>query len=206
MISRIRFRVWLPCAVTALMLCLCAISLATRRPSAKPDAPAAKSGEDTVTFSPSPYPKTSLLIKAAIVVDAPAIELGGLVLVIPLLLLGMPGGEVVWIGAGALLTPLIWFPIGRWVDQQIAGRLIAPRSWPLLRELGRFGLCSLSGVCLLAGIFSLTPLYHHRTSESVFLSAVLVLWCGGYMACSIAGGWRLQRRHSIESQAEGPHP
>lgn len=205
MISRIRFRVWLPCAVTALMLCLCAISVATRKPGAKPDAPA-KNGEDTVTFSPNPHPKTSLVTKVAIVIDAPAIELGAWVLVIPLLLLGVTGAEGMWIGAGALLTPLIWFPIGRWVDQQIAGRLIAHRRWPLLRELGRFGLCSLSGVCLLAGIFSLTPLYHHRTTESVFLSAVLVLWCGGYIACSIAGGWRLQRRHSMESQAEGPHP
>lgn len=205
MLSRVKFRLVLPCAVIAIMMCLFAVSVATMKPrEAARSALTEQTNSEAISFEPTFYKKTSLVFKGATAVDFPAIACG-VVVAIPLFAAGVQGGDVLWTGLGALFTPLIWWPLGRWVDEQIAGRFIAPRKKSRLREFFRILLRFLAGIYLLGGIMIALPSNHHRTEESNFMSAVLIVWCGGYLLCSFLGAWRIRRESLIAPAAPIAH-
>jgi hypothetical protein len=108
--------------------------------------------EQTVTFQPM-YPRPiPTPVKAAWILNLPSL-LGGVVLA------GVfhRESDASFIGFSALFVPLIWYPIGNWVDTQIApGRMARKRiasriaAW-VLRFLAVLGLTatvfSLQGGC-----------------------------------------------------------
>lgn len=199
MLRRWGFRRVLPVVMTAVQLGLLFATLAQewhlptnpgelhrRYP---PTAPTVNSdGTETVNFEMPREPKTSTLFKVATALSGPAM-LCGMILGIPLHLLGLEGGEVLWIVMSAVFGFVMWRQIGRWMDEQWA---ISRGSLPA-RSIrhdapGYFGPI-VACFPLALGIYGVT-LFHHRTAESSFIFWTWIAWSGGYVLLSLWGGKR----------------
>jgi hypothetical protein len=106
--------------------------------------------------------------KIALILELPAMFVASLICAVL-----VPRSETAWMYTSVPFVPLLWYPIGRWLDG-IFGyipRLCLPR---ILR-----GLLAVPAVgALLVSIGGLTPLYHHRTADSYWVFSGLVLWSG----------------------------
>jgi hypothetical protein len=203
----------LPVVMTAVQLGLFAASLALpREPWVIPVPPSVKdlsepqcSGENCeVTFYPAPEPRTGRILKAAMVLNLPAVFLGAFLVLSAGLahiphITGDPGAIVF----GAVFVPLIWYRIGRWVDGQRGLRNAAQANMSSLGEFWIFLVRLFAWAVLLMAIYGLTPAYHHRTRESSFLFAALILWLGAFLAGGLWSGWRMRRLAKAKMSLEG---
>jgi hypothetical protein len=145
----------------------------------------------TVTFRPMQPPPASLEFKIALMLSLPAVFLGGL------FSMWLPGEEERrMIGASILFVPLLWFSIGRWIDQLLAPD-VSVHAKRFLRAAGRMLLRGITAFLLFCVFIALTFQHHHQSSDQAFLMAALGLWCGGYLACSILGERTLRKRTTV---------
>jgi hypothetical protein len=94
----------------------------------------------------------------------------------------------------------VWFPIGRWLDEHVAGRHRArPFGKPEL--IRRSLLRALAVFLMVCAVFTLTPANHHRTLETNFMDCVLSAWAGANIAAS-AWGERYDRRQAMTFTAK----
>lgn len=106
--------------------------------------------------------------KIALILELPAMFLAiltGAVL--------LPQNDTAWIYLSIPLVPLVWYAIGRWLDGLLGyiARLRVPR---ILR-----GLLSVTAVgALMVSMAGITPLNHHRTSDTYWVLAGIALWSG----------------------------
>jgi hypothetical protein len=203
MAGRWPFRKLLPLVMTSVQLVLLALSLANQwhLPTSPaelhrrypPTVPRTASDEgETVSFSPEPREmKTSTLFKVATALSLPAMFCG-VMIGLPLVLLGIGGGEAWRIGLSALVGIVMWRQIGRWVDEQ---RAMSSGIVPF-RTRARFALqwiLRLLAFCLL-GLFILNVAFErrHLTTEAAFLSWTWIVWNCVYLSLSFWG----ERRES----------
>ena len=128
-----RFRVLLPLIMTGVQLGLLTASLAIHRePWVLPTLPEPQaqaqddcSGENcTVSFSPSPEPSAGNILKLAIVLNLPAVFPGPILDVVAALIhFPHPPGEPSQIGFSAVFVPVIWYRVGRWMDDLASPRM-----------------------------------------------------------------------------------
>jgi len=133
--------------------------------------------------------KTSGILKADLVLNLPALLLGGIVV-----------GLLQWHGDPALMAvstvfvALIWFRIGRSIDEQRA------RIPPGSRSATKFGLAkrlilrTAALLFLIVALSGFTPVYHHRTGETDSLFGIIILWCAPYLVFSFWGQRRPKGR------------
>lgn len=140
---------------------------------------------------PAPIPaesKTSPLVKADFVFNLPALSLGYLLV-----------GLLRWHGDPALAAvstafiALMWFRIGRWVDDQRARTPVQSMKRSELRRATRIIVRNFAVVFLLIGLTGLTA-YHHRTRGSDGLCVLTVLWSALYLIGSFWGAHRLRMK------------
>jgi len=133
---------------------------------------------DSVTSRP-----LTLAFKLSIVLNLPAFFVGAL-----LVAAFSRGSELSALWASTLFVPVLWFGIGRWLDGILGyrvRRLRAPVTWRAFWAL-------LATISLLIGIASVTPLDHHVTDDTIWVSSALILWsmlllvisASGYIRCS----------------------
>jgi hypothetical protein len=106
--------------------------------------------------------------KIAAILDLPAMFVA--MLTVSVL---FPRNELASMYASVVLAPLVWYGVGRWVDGLLG--YIPP--WRISRSLRRVFFFLFSTV-LCVSIAGVTPLYHHRTADSYWIFAGLILWCG----------------------------
>jgi hypothetical protein len=184
----LKFRWILPFLLTLANLSLFAISMShgpgTRtflRQSASADfRNVVLQDDETFTFKPLEPPEASWELKTAIVLNLPAVFLGIIVAAI----LQRTGDSAV-IGFASCFVPILWNRIGLWIDRQFG--LAAPRKRLLLSSVLRFLFRLLAGFLLIAMVLSLTFEGHRLGHERMFISCVLILWSGVYLACSFRG-------------------
>lgn len=83
-----------------------------------------------------------------------------------------PRNEMAWMYVSIAFVPPVWYCIGRWLDGLLG--YIAPLR--LSRTLrGLVALPSAGFLCLAVG--GVTPLYHHRTTDSYWVFTGTILWC-----------------------------
>jgi hypothetical protein len=174
--------------MVALNLCLLGVSIATE-PKPQPAAPITKPADsgETVTFSPAPYPPTSTVFKIAMILSLPAMFVGGIVASFV-----THSGQAMDIAFCTILVFPLWYRIGNWFDRERAPTA-PPQPSPVRDALRGFARAAV-GFLLALGIISLTPAYHHRTRETFFFALAYSLWCAGYLACSLWGEQRDNRR------------
>jgi hypothetical protein len=142
----------------------------------------------TVTFQAT-EPKASGLIKADAVLNLPALFLGEIL-----------AGILQWHGDPALMAvstvfvPLIWFRIGRSVDEQRGTVSGGSKRASKFRFAIRLTLRTAASVFLIVALQGLTPAFRHHTSDTDFLFGTLILWCAAYLVCSFWGQRRLKKR------------
>ncbi len=205
--KRLRFRLLLPLVMAGLQVGLFAASLIFHNEPWVVASPAevqagsqpACSGDDcTVSFVPPPEPRLGEILKAAMVVNFPAVFLG-VILQVLANLIHVPhvSGEPALIAFGAVFVPPVWYRTGKWVDGQVNGRTfgtpapsIAMATWKFVARAFAWFTLSLMMVNVLFG-------HHHLTR---FFSAIWILWTGGFLACGLLGDWRTKQsgQHSRE--------
>jgi hypothetical protein len=85
-------------------------------------------------------------------------------------------------------VPLIWYPIGKWIDGQF--RPIPTGKKRLAGRIARRALRMLSILGLLVCLFGF---HDWESSESAFDFMPLAWWCTWYLFCSFWGDRRLRR-------------
>jgi hypothetical protein len=176
LMHRIGFRRGLPLAFTLIHVALVWFSLAHQPHAASVVSRA--SGYRSVAYQEGivgvpmdqlrEQPPLQAAQKIALILELPAMFVASLICAVL-----VPRSETAWMYTSVPFVPLLWYPIGRWLDG-IFGyipRLCLPR---ILR-----GLLAVPAVgVLLVSIGGLTPLYHHRTADSYWVFSGLVLWSG----------------------------
>jgi hypothetical protein len=174
--------------MVALNLCLLGVSISTE-PKPERAAPVTKQSDsgNTVTFSPTLYPPTSATFKAAVILNLPALLVGGTVAMFL-----RHGGQTMDIAFGAIFAFPLWFRIGRWFDRQRAPE--GPKALSPGRDTVRVVARIAVGLLLALSINGLTRAFHERTNETICFSLAYSLLCACYLACSFWGGWREKGR------------
>ena len=94
-------------------------------------------------------------------------------------------------------VPLIWYPIGKWIDGQF--RPIPTGKKRLAGRIARWALRVLSILGLLECLFG----FHNWESSDPFEFVPLALWCTWYLFCSFWGERRLRRLWIERNAHEG---
>jgi hypothetical protein len=181
MLGRIGYRRVLPISITLLQI-LISILASTNQQGIRrawnalrfPEYRTVAFQEDagTVHFVPM-TPVSSPEFKAAMLLNLPAICVAAIVGALSGL---HPEGdaEILWISV--LFVPLVWYPIGRWIDIRLGlvKRTLKPDS--SLRRSGRRLSCGVAGALLVVSLTGTTPLYHHNTRETYWVWTAMILW------------------------------
>jgi hypothetical protein len=198
------FRVLLPLIMTATQLGLLATSLIIHRepwvlsppPKLQVQSQSDCSGADcTVTFEAPPEPRAGRILKAAMLLNLPAVFLGDVVH-IATSVLHVPHfqGEPSLLLCTALFVPLIWYRVGKWLDDQRTLNQFTQQglktSWTVV---ARVAVWCLFGLLLITFLIE-----RHRQPEATrFLSAVAALWTGAYLALGLLGDRRRAALHRV---------
>jgi hypothetical protein len=146
------------------------------------------SGENCISFSPSPpEPRAGWLVKAAMLLNLPAVFLGA-VLEGVAGLLHVPTGESTLLAFSIVFVPVIWFRISKWVDVQ-TGKSSAPKVNSARTIVAR---ALVWGVLALM-LFSFLVERHREPKTTKFLMEIAILWTGAYLT---GGLWGDQRQSS----------
>jgi hypothetical protein len=201
-----RFRVLFPLIMTGLQLGLLGASLMVRRePWVLPTPPASHAqnqsgcpGENCVSFSPAAEPRAGRIIEIAILLNLPAIFLAG-ILDLVAGVLHFPTGEPSLLGFALVFVPLVWYRIGKWLDDQFWPENLYQSARVTLksvrRDLIRVIMWFLFVMTLLAFFFE-----HHRYAGSTsFMIMSFILWTGAYLA----GGLWGDRKRSAHRRVDG---
>jgi len=184
--SNIGFRRLLPIVFTAIQLAL-ALYTAARAPKQTLTI-VHQSGYRVVAFQEvgempaeplSSSPLTSMQ-RAAIILNLPAFAVGGLVRE---LLFPYRNGTELY--ASIVFVPFVWYAVGRWLDG-LLGYLAPMRLNSLVS--GFFSLLAFG--LLLLSLGGLTPLYHHRSTDSNWVFTGFILWSLLCLAITATGGER----------------
>jgi hypothetical protein len=193
-----RFRLLLPLVMTGVQLGLLAASLIVHHepwvlpapPESQAQAQPDCSGEVcSVSFSPNPpEPRLGRILTTAIVLNLPAVFLGSFLHLLAVFIhLPHPPGEPTDIAFGAVFVPLIWYRVGRWMDDLAAGRIagklstVTPKT--VWREFARVIAWFLFATLLL----SLLVERHRESNGTRFLVVIAILWAGAYLAGGFLG-------------------
>ena len=176
LMNRIGFRRGLPLAFTLIHVVLIWFSLAHQPHAAS--VVFRVSGYDSVAYQEGSVavpmdqlrepPPLKAAQKIALILELPAMFVASLIGAVL-----VPGSETAWLYTSVPFVPLLWYPIGRWLEG-IFGyipRLYLPRILRGLLAVPALGV-------LLVSIGGLTPLYHHRTADSYWVFSGLMLWSG----------------------------
>jgi hypothetical protein len=134
--------------------------------------------EETVHWEPREQKPLTRPEKLAIVFNLPAF-----LIAIPIAAVLFHGSEMGLLYGALAFVPLVWYGVGRWLDG-LAGYIPRPR---VLNSTIRrcFAIVSLS--FLVISIFCVTPLNRHRTSDTYWPMAALILWSALFLIISLSG-------------------
>jgi len=180
MIGRIGFRRLLPALfvlVHVALLGYAAYQHSLSRTSLGPPSHAAKNQqEESVTFELEPKPLTPAQ-KLAIVLNLPA-----MVVAIPIATTLFQGSDTGLLYAALPLVPFVWYWIGRWIDRLLGTIRHSPGRaslWINLFTILAAGWLTLSALVM-------TPLNHHRTSDTYWIGSASVVWSGLFLAMCLS--------------------
>jgi hypothetical protein len=89
---------------------------------------------------------------------------------------------------------LVWYAIDDWLDYQLRIIAVSSQTGSELLRPTRTSLPVTAAFLLLCAILGIAPTYHHRTGETNFLFAAVMLWPVSYLGFSIWG----ERRHTAQ--------
>jgi len=202
-----RFRVLLPLIMTAVQLGLLAASLVVHREPWVLPAPSESqaqtqadcSGEDcTVSFTLPPEPHFGRFLKMAMMLNLPAV-LFGVVLDVVAVLIHFPhtAGEPTLLGFSAVFVPVIWYRVGRWLDDLAIGGIVAESTQFHAKAVWRMVARAIIWFLFAIMLLSLLVERHRETDTTMFLQVIAILWTGAYLA----GGFLGDRRRAARLRA-----
>jgi len=146
---------------------------------------------ENVSFSPAPEPKAGRILRMAMLLNLPAVFLGGILDVVAGVL-HFPTSEQSLLGFTSVFVPLIWFRVGRWLDDQFMSQNLRQSTLKSVLRISTRAFMWFLFVMMLAGLL----LEHHRYAGSRnFMIVALILWTGAYLA---GGLWGISKdRHGV---------
>jgi hypothetical protein len=202
-----RFRVLLPLIMTGVQLGLLAASLVVHRepwvlpapPEPQAQSQADCSGEDCISFSPGPpEPRAGKFLEMAMALNLPAVFLGA-VLHIVTVLVHFPhtSGEPTLLGFSAVFVPVIWYRVGKWLDDLVIGEIVAESTQFNAKAVWRIVTRAIVWFLFVLMLLSLLVERHRETDTTMFLQVISMLWTGAYLA----GGFLGDRRRAARLRA-----
>lgn len=186
---RIGFRRALPVVLTAVHLILVWSVLDKHNVSASAGLraayrPISLQGGVGIPLRPLGPPPLKPVHKIALLLDLPA-----LMLAIPIAAIVFSRNEMAWLYTSIPFVPVLWYGIGRWLDGLLGyvQRLHLPQPLSRLLAVPAMGLLCLSAIVI-------TPLYHHRTTDTFWVGIGLIFWSGLLLGVIVSSS--LQRTSS----------
>jgi hypothetical protein len=191
--NHLQYRWIFPPLMTLVNICLLVLNL-IQQPSVRNglfDSTSARNQQvvfqdGTIVFQPTQPPKTSTVLKAAIILNLPVVW-------VAFILAGLlrHEGDSMYIGLSTIFVPFLWYSIGGWLDSQLRTVITEPRKKSKLSSQFRKLLRVVAAFFLACSILGIAPTHSHRTSETNFLFGTIMLWSASYLGCSFWG----ERRH-----------
>jgi hypothetical protein len=200
-----RFRVLLPLIMTGVQVGLLAASLVVHREPWVLAAPLESqaqtqpgcSGEDcTVSFSPaSPEPRAGRILMMAMVLNLPAVFLGAFLhIAAGLVYSPRSTGEPALLGFSAVFVPVIWYRVGRWMDDLAMGGIVGESTQLSAKAVWTIVTRAIAWFLFAIMLFSLLVERHRETDTIMFLQVISILWTGAYLAGGFGGDRRRAAR------------
>lgn len=98
-------------------------------------------------------------------------------------------GEPTLLGSSALFVPLIWYRVGRWVDNQSTQRRAQAKAKPAGSIIAR----ALAWFVLVMIVLAFPSSHYHYGPYERFILIVSILWIGTYLVCGLWSDWRTKR-------------
>ncbi len=118
------------------------------------------------------------------------LNLPSLFLAIPFAAILLHGTDMGLLYAAMPFVPITWYGIGRWIDGLLG---YVRKRWWLPRSLSGFTALLSAGLLVLSAC-TVTPLNHHRRSDTYWAGAALILWSGLSLAMSLSSFYRRPRQ------------
>jgi hypothetical protein len=201
-----RFRVLLPLIMTGVQLGLLSASLIVHRePWVLPDPPESQaqsqsecSSENCISFSPGPpEPHAGRFLKMAMMLNLPAVFWGAFLHIVVDLIHFRPSGEPTLIGFSAVFVPVIWYRVGRWLDDLAIGGIAAESTQVNAKAVWRMVTRAIVWFLFAIMLLSLLVERHRENDTTMFLQVISILWTGAYLA----GGFLGDRRRAARLRA-----
>ena len=198
-----RYRVLLPLIMTGVQLGLLAASLVVHREPWVLPAPSEQqtqtqadcSGEGCVSFSPTPDPRAGTILKMAMVLNLPAVFFGAFLDAASALIhFPHPPGEPALIGFSAVFAPVIWYRVGRWMDDLAMGGIVGDSTRHSAKAVWTSMSRAMAWFLFAVMLLSLLVERHRETDTTIFLQVVVILWTGAYLAGGFVGDRRRAAR------------
>ena len=135
--------------------------------------PVALQEDGAVRWDPIRPKPFSPIQKIAVILNLPALFIG-----IPIAATLFHGSDLASLYGATPFVPLLWFFVGHWLDCQLGYIPVRPRRRMDADKIARVLATLLCVVLFLLSIAGLTPLNHHRDSNSAWIGAGSLLWFG----------------------------
>jgi len=156
-------------------------------------------GEDgIVSFTLPPEPRFGMFLKMAMILNLPAVFFGA-VLHIVTVLIHFPhtSGEPTLLGFSAVFVPMIWYRVGRWLDDLATGGIIAESTPFNAKATWRMMARAIVWFLFVIMLLSMLVERHREADTTMFLQVISILWTGAYLA----GGFLADRRRAARLRA-----
>jgi hypothetical protein len=180
-----RFRMLLPLIMTGVQLGLLAASLIIHRepwvlpapPEPQSQSQSECSSENCISFSSGPpEPRAGRFLKMAMMMNLPAVYFGAVLTVVAALIhFPHPSGEPALLGFSAVFVPVIWYRVGRWLDNLAIGGIVAESTQFNAKAVWRMITRAITWFLFITMLLSLLVERHRETDTTLFLQAILIL-------------------------------
>ena len=142
--------------------------------------------EDTaIEWDPVRPPQLTKAQKLDVLLNLPAY-----IAALPLALLWEHQSDLSPFYAATAFVPFVWFRVGRWIDR-VVGHLASPtKPQSRFERVGRTIVAVLAGIWFVSGLFTVTPMNHHRHEDSSWIGATGMLWSGLAFTMAVVRGTR----------------
>jgi len=128
---------------------------------------------------------------ASLVLNLPAVYLGVVLhLMAGFLHIPFPSGEPTELAFGTVFVPMIWYRIGRWIDDLATDKYVGKTSHLNVKAVWTGVTRDIVWFLFAILLLSLLVEGHRESNATKFMVATAILWTGGYLGCGVLGDRR----------------
>jgi hypothetical protein len=146
-------------------------------------------------FTIPPEPRAGRILMMAMVFNLPAVFLGAFLELAAILIhFPHPHGEPALLGFSAVFVPLIWYRVGRWIDDLVKGGTAGEPAQLTAKALWRSVARAIAWFLFVLMLLSFLTESRRESNATKFEAMTVILWTGAYLGGGLLGDRRRKAR------------